>query len=382
LKAIILSFLSCLAFLLAGCGGSGSGPHIGSPIGPFVLTVNPASAIVASFKGNTAGEISPISSAATSGTPSALAFQANDTFELHILVTDSSNTLKEFNLDAQTGMVTPSGISMVTGTNPIDIAVWNGATVASGPAPGVGFVYVLNQGSNSISAFNITDRGGHLSEVAGSPFSTATSPQAIIATNLFNSPTSFPTFVYVANGASGTISGYLAAADGSLSALPGSPFAAGANIRSLAARTPFVFASDAGGNNLLTFKMQANGVLSPVGSPVAAGTQPGALKIMDAATPFLYVLNQGSNNVSAYKADAVTGALTPLPGFPVATGTTPVAFSIDHRQHMYIANQGSSNLSAFAVDFNTGALSQVAGSPFAMAVPPKGVETVFFMNVD
>lgn len=383
MKVAILFLISTVAILFAGCGGSPQPVvHIGGPIGPFVLTVNPSSTAVASFKGDTSGTISPISSAATGGAPSALAFQAADTFELHVLVTDSSNTLKVFNLDAQSGMVSPSGISMATGTNPAGIAVWNGATVTTNPPVGVGFAYVLNQGSNSISAFNITDRGGHLSEVAGSPFPTAANPQAIAVTSFGTSPTNISVFVYVANGALGTISGYLANADGSLTPLPGSPFAVGGNISSITSRSPFLFASDAANNSILTLKMQLSGAISLVGSPVPAGIQPGVLKVAGLSTATLYAVNTGSNNISGYKVDVLTGALTPLAGFPVATGTTPVSFSVDGRLHMYVANQGSSNISAYSVDFTSGALTPIPGSPFAMATPPQAVETVFVMNVD
>jgi 6-phosphogluconolactonase (cycloisomerase 2 family) len=100
-------------------------------------------------------------------------------------------------------------------------------------------------------------------------------------------------------------------------------------------------------------------------------------------SPVLYVANQGSNNLSGYTIEPVSGVLTPMAGFPVATGTTPVYLSvIDGRGHMYVANQGSNDISGYSVAFPSGALTPIPGSPFAVAAPPRAVETVFIMNVD
>src|SRR5689334_11397430 len=149
MKAI--SFLAALIILvvLAGCGGSSQpGPHIGNPVGPFVLTVSQSSDTVSSFKGDKGGAISPIGSAATGHLPSALVIESPETFQHNVFVTDAgSNNLTVFNLDSATGMLKATGTSVTTGTNPVALALFENFPSQSAPP----MIYVLNQGSNSIS---------------------------------------------------------------------------------------------------------------------------------------------------------------------------------------------------------------------------------------
>lgn len=66
---------------------------------------------------------------------------------------------------------------------------------------------------------------------------------------------------------------------------------------------------------------------------------------------FIYVGNRDSGNVSAYSINASTGALTPVPGSPFATGTSPFGVALDpSRKFVYVGNNGSSNVSAYTID--------------------------------
>src|SRR5260221_9132204 len=70
------------------------------------------------------------------------------------------------------------------------------------------------------------------------------------------------------------------------------------------------------------YSIGANGALTPVpGSPFAAGTEPLSVAV-DPTAKFAYVANAGDNNVSAYSIGA-NGALKPVPGSPFAAGTSP-----------------------------------------------------------
>jgi 6-phosphogluconolactonase (cycloisomerase 2 family) len=281
-------------------------------------------------------------------------------------------------------MVTPSGITIAVGTNPIAVGLRGpSGTLISGQVDR-GDLYVLNQGSNSISAFRIADNAGHMNAVPGSPFATQPNPQAMAVVTGGTSPTNIATYVYVANGSLGTISGFKANADGSLTEVPGSPFAAGTNITALTspAGGVFLLASDAGSNAVLGFKItQDTGAITPLaGSPFAAGTQPGAM--MFAFNEFVYVANQGSNNISGYKLDFPNNTLTALPGSPFPAGTTPVSLSTVLNTQLYVANRGSSDISGFTIDGTTGALTPMAGSPFHMPTAPNAIQGLFIMNVD
>ena len=81
----------------------------------------------------------------------------------------------------------------------------------------------------------------------------------------------------------------------------------------------FVFASNRGDNNIATFAVQANGMLSLVGHTPCGGMTPRDFTI-DPSGTYLYVANQNSNNVVPFRIEA-SGLLTAI-GTP-ATATQP-----------------------------------------------------------
>jgi 6-phosphogluconolactonase (cycloisomerase 2 family) len=382
-------FASALALLVitAGCGGSNPPIHIGSPVGPFLFMVGQASNSLFSFKGSNSGLLSPIASAATGQAPSAVALEIFDTDEQNLYVANAaSNNLSVVSVSPNTGMVTSSGITITVGTNPIAVGLRGPSGMPTGGPVDRGDLYVLNQGSNSISAFRIADTAGHMNSIPGSPFATQANPQAMAVVTGGTSQTNIATFVYVANGTFGTISGFKANADGSLTEVAGSPFAVGANITAL--RSPaggvFLLASDAANNAVLGFKItQETGAITPLpGSPFPAGTQPGAIIFPVGLSNLVYVANQGSNNISGYKFDFANNTLTALPGSPFPAGNNPVSLDIVLNTQLYVANRGSSDISGFNIDGTTGALTPMAGSPFHMPTAPNAIQGLFIMNVD
>jgi 6-phosphogluconolactonase (cycloisomerase 2 family) len=379
MKGIFACALLALLTMVAGCTG-GQTIHTGSPIGPFIFMVGQASDNVLTLKGSDSGAISPSTIASTGHAPSAVTLLSFSTFQMNLVVANSaSNTVNVLSLDPTTGIASPAGITANVGTNPMDIALRGPA----GNGTDFGAIYVLNRGSNSISGFRVTDSAGHLAEVPGSPFSTQNNPQALVVTSFGTSPTNITNFVYVANGTLGTISGFKINADGSLTELAGSPFAAGTNISALTQRLGggILLASDASANQVLGFKFQDTGALTsftPTG--VAAGTQPG--KITFGFNDFVYVANRASNNVSAYKFDFATSTLTPVAGSPFPVGMNPVALGFTRANQLYVANFDTSDVSAFTADTSTGALTPISGSPFRLSTAPSAMQTLFVMNVD
>ena len=83
-----------------------------------------------------------------------------------------------------------------------------------------GFLYVVNQTSNNVSAFSLNGTTGQLTAVAGSPFSVGTRPVSAAAAVLGR-------FLIVTSSASvnaGSISVFAINASGTLTIVPGSPF--------------------------------------------------------------------------------------------------------------------------------------------------------------
>jgi DNA-binding beta-propeller fold protein YncE len=123
------------------------------------------------------------------------------------------------------------------------------------------------------------------------------------------------------------------------------------------------------------FSIGADGALTPVtGSPFAAGTNPFSVAV-DPTAKFVYVVNEVSNNVSAFSIGA-DGALTPVTGSPFAAGTEPFSVAVDPTgKFAYVANGISNNVSAFSIGAD-GALTPVSGSPFAAGIEPVSVAII------
>ncbi len=252
------------------------------------------------------------------------------------------------------------------------------------------FAYVTNRGDSKISAYTINSSTGALSGVSGSPFAAGPGPTSV---------TVHPSgrFAYVANLCDscprGTVSAYtINSATGALSAVAGSPFAAGDLPISLAVDPSgrFAYVANNIGNNVSAYTINSStGALRAVaGSPFAAGVGPSSVTV-DPSGQFVYVVNSClysgdcsaghlTGNVSAYTINSSTGALRAVTGSPFAAGNTPASVSVDPSgRFAYVANVCSDcsrgNVSAYTINSSTGALREVAGSPFAAADGPISV---------
>jgi 6-phosphogluconolactonase (cycloisomerase 2 family) len=380
----VLTGLSCLltAVILSGCLGSNQSST--APTLAFVYVVGQGDNGIRGFAEKTTGDLQalPVFSFATAPRPVSIALHPSKNFLYVPNLT--SNTVSGFNIDHVAGVLTPVGTatpptpacsSTAVCINPVSAAV-----SSSGQ-----FLFLLNQGSSSvpasISVFSIDTARGLLTPVAGSPFSfaslSAPNPQFVVA-----SPTAG--FIYVSDGASGTISMFSVSASGTLTEIaPALSIGAGATVAGIVIdpKGQFLYAADSANNKIASFSIAAGGGLTPVaGSPFAAGTTPVAAAV-DANSSFLYVANKGSNNVSAFKISG--GALTEISGSPYAVITTgsvgtpqPIFLTMDlSNTFLYVANLGTSNISAFGVKAADGTLAPLTDSPFGQSVQPLWIAT-------
>ena len=102
----------------------------------------------------------------------------------------------------------------------------------------------------------------------------------------------------------------------------------------------------------------------------------------DKKPKFVYVANEDFDNISAYTIDSATGALTPVPGSPfAAAGNTPTGVAVDPSgKFAYVTTRCLSNVSclngtvsAYTINSTTGALTLVPGSPLAAGRIPESV---------
>ena len=94
-------------------------------------------------------------------------------------------------------------------------------------------------------------------------------------------------------------------------------------------RAQFVYVANLADNTVSACSIDhKTGTLTPVpGSPFATGIGPVSVAV-DPRAEFAYVANGDSNTVSAYSIDRKTGALTPVAGSPFAPGGVPSSVAI------------------------------------------------------
>jgi 6-phosphogluconolactonase (cycloisomerase 2 family) len=173
-----------------------------------------------------------------------------------------------------------------------------------------------------------------------------------------------------------TIDGYARHADGSLTALPGSPFAAGgaglgtglASQGAIQATSDgrYLLAVDAGSNQISVLRVTAGGVPVLAGPPVSSG---GITPVSVAISPFglVYVANSGTGG-SGYSGFRLhfDGRLTPIPGstvtVPDGSGLGDVFFNATG-DHLIGTRTGTSLIDSFLV-LPGGHLLAAPGSPF------------------
>lgn len=372
-----------MAVILCGCLGSSSSST--APTLAFAYVVGQGDNGIRGFAEKTTGDLQslPIFTFATSPRPVSIALHPSKNFLYVPNLT--SNTVSGFNIDHVAGVLTPVGTAVPP--TPACSPGLCSAPVSAAISSSGQFLFLLNQGTASpavpasISVFSIDTARGLLTPVAGSPFSfgslIAPNPQFIVA-----SPTAG--FVYVSDGASGTISMFSVGATGTLTEFaPALSIGAGATVAGITidSKGQFLYAADSANNKIASFSIAAGGGLSPVaGSPFNAGTKPVAVAV-DSNASFLYAANQGSNNVSAFKISG--GALTEISGSPYAVITTgtvgtpqPIFLTLDvSNKFLYVANLGTSSISGFGVKAADGTLGLLTNSPFPQSIQPLWIVT-------
>jgi 6-phosphogluconolactonase len=279
------------------------------------------------------------------------------------VVNRGSNNISAYSLDAATGTLAPTANSpFAAGSLPVAVAV----------DPAGRYAYVANQSDATISAFEIDRTTGVLTPVAGSPFATGAAPTSLAID-------SSGSLVYVTNSGAGTVSVY-SASSGVLTAVPGSPFATGGSpsFVTLGPGSNYsVFVADHSKGTVSVYAPPFMGALAIApGWPVAIGVGPLSMALDPPAAGeggSLYVANAASNSLSGL-AEILTSQATATPGSPYPAGTAPASVALTPLNNfLYVANAGSNNVSGYSVDASTGALTALAGSPFSAGLQPSSL---------
>jgi 6-phosphogluconolactonase len=213
--------------------------------------------------------------------------------------------------------------------------------------------------------------GGSLLAATIGLFGAATAASASTA-----SPVVGYTYVDGNTATANTIDGYARHADGSLTAMAGSPFAAGGaglgtGLASQGAIQVtqdgrYLLAVDAGSNQISVLRITAGGVPVLAGQPVSSG---GIKPVSVAVSPFglVYVANSGTggSNYTGFRL-SFNGTLTPVPSstytVPDGSGLGDVFFNA-FGNHLIGTRTGTSLIDSFVV-LPGGRLLAAKGSPF------------------
>ena len=180
----------------------------------------------------------------------------------------------------------------------------------------------------------------------------------------------------------GYVFGFAVGSGGVLSAVSGSPVAAGAFPSAIAANTAgsYLYVTDFASGNVLGFAINGGSLTAVNGSPFPAGNQPSAI-VVDPDYPFAYVANSMDNTITAFSIS--NGILTWIGsktagGGTYSTGPQPVAIGIDPstNHYLYTANFLGGNMSSFELSPTDGTLINSQFSPYASNAQPTAIAAI------
>jgi 6-phosphogluconolactonase len=172
----------------------------------------------------------------------------------------------------------------------------------------------------------------------------------------------------------GYVFGFSVGSGGVLTAVPGSPFAAGDQPSAIAsdAKSAYVYVTDSVRGDVLGYAVSTTtgtaGALSALsGSPYPAGNGPSSI-VVDPSYAYAYVANSVDSTVTAYSMSS--GVLTRIASY--ATGLQPVAIGIDPSTNhfLFTVNFLDNTASDFQLSATAGTLLDAQSSPFATSAQP------------
>jgi len=386
----VVGLTSLLALLGLGLISCGSSSDVSAGTGLLYVTTQGNTSVSAWAIDLSTGAITTNNNATATGNK-ATSIVFTPSGDAAFVANSQDNTVSTFTVNTDGTLATTSN-TQPTGTTPLALSM----------DPGGKFLFVANQGtfnqiqSGSISVFSVS--GSQLTEVSGSPFSTAlpTDVSGSGPASVAISPNG--QYLYVANQFSNTVEAFAVDSSGAL-ILPGTVYPVG-TAPSAVTFSPdgnFIFVTNQGTNNISAFAACTNatlncvtpdGHLTPVaGSPFSAnGLGPVAMAVeSDSQGEYLYVANFNSNQISQFKVGVSSGVLSALSPNAISTGSNPTSVVVragsstllstgGTTYYVFATNITSGTISSFSYDSTTGLLTQVgSGTPITTAGLPSAL---------
>lgn len=211
------------------------------------------------------------------------------------------------------------------------------------------FLFVADSIPAAVSVLGIGSNGS-LTEVPGSPFAVTEQVPGGVTRNAIPSPSALAVTPTVYPSAFAVCSG------------------------SVPPTTEDLYVTDSANYAVLNYSVSSAGALTPV-SESATGSVPSGVTV-DPCNRFVYVSNsQPDNSVSAYTICRVVSlpscpdanySLLPVSGSPFAAGNSPGPLMMDaYAGFLYVLDTGQNAISSFRVSTTTGSLSVLSPTPVA-----------------
>ncbi|HEX6125678.1 MAG TPA: FG-GAP-like repeat-containing protein [Pyrinomonadaceae bacterium] len=270
------------------------------------------------------------------------------------VINDSSETVSAYSIDPSTGALTEMPFSPIA----LGAGVWNTIAVHPSGSP----IVISNNATNGLAhSFRISSTAA--TPATGSPFLVG---GAAGFSSTFNR---YGFTFYVGGNIGSTIAGFsVNQSTGVLTALGTSPFDSGAT-------GPLAYAMDLQ-NRLFTVDSadavrvftSSGGALSPVtGNPFPSGLTQRRYGLMHHTDRFYIVAGNTGNNVGVYQISGTDAGTTvaPVAGSPFPTGaTTANCLALNKAGNfLYVGNRISRNVTPFSMNTSTGQLVSLGNLP-------------------
>jgi 6-phosphogluconolactonase len=179
-------------------------------------------------------------------------------------------------------------------------------------------------------------------------------------------------FVYAVNEGDATISAFQVGSSGALSLIGAYPVGVAPNAIASDPTSKFLYVTDGAANQMIGFLVQINGSLIAMQTPFKTDNLPDAV-VVDPRGIYVYVANYNANNVSAYAIDRATGNATQIAGsttYGVDAGPLCILIEPAEGRYVYTANFLGNTVSGLFLNPPNGQLSAVQNTPFKAGGQP------------
>ncbi len=262
----------------------------------------------------------------------------------------TGSTVEAFTLDPATGVLAPVNV----------VALKNGAFSDAPPVfteDGL-FGYVVNPNEGLLHALSVNPATGAIAELAASPFTVDSLP---------NPPTIIGSFLYQSHEDSANLLVFRIEADGALTPIQTVVLPGIVARRVVPNRPRNVVHAALAGDVILTFAIEADGTLTQVGLALdvpptgTVGTGEMGTPVVHPTGNFVFVTSGGTDAELRALAVAANGSLSLLNTAPL--GEAPQSPAIDPSGNfIYVPNTGSQSISAFSIGTN-GNVTTIADYP-------------------